>query len=57
MFDLKPDYENTRARIEAFWERDVLDRPVTVFYLSKPPDEQVDLPPEHHTTPEERWHV
>ena len=33
MFELKPDYEKTRARIEAFWERDVLDRPVTMFYL------------------------
>jgi hypothetical protein len=55
MFDLKPDYEKTRARIEAFWERDVLDRPVTVFYLAKPPDEQVDLPSDHHTAPAERW--
>jgi hypothetical protein len=55
MFDFKPDYEKTHARIEAFWERDVLDRPVTMFYLAKPPDALVDLPPERHAAPAERW--
>jgi hypothetical protein len=55
MFDLKPDYENTRARIEAFWEQEVLDRPVTMFILAKPPDEQVDLPLEHQVAPADRW--
>jgi hypothetical protein len=55
MFDLKPDYEKTRERIEAFWERDVLDRPVTMFTLSRPPEDQVDLPLDHHPSPAERW--
>ncbi len=55
MFELKPDFETTRARIEAFWERDVLDRPVTMFYLAKAPEEQVPLPAEHFTEPAERW--
>src|SRR5512146_129781 len=55
MFSFKPDYDQTRARIEAFWERDVRDRPVTMFYMAKPPEQQVDLPAEHHAGPAARW--
>jgi hypothetical protein len=55
MFDLKPDYEQSRQRIEAFWERELIDRPVTMFWLEKPPDMRVPLPESHHSTAEERW--
>ncbi|MFH1084520.1 MAG: hypothetical protein V1772_01980 [Chloroflexota bacterium] len=55
MFAFKPDYELTRQRIEAFWERDVLDRPVVQFGLSKPPEDCVPLPVSRHATPAERW--
>ena len=55
MFELKPDYEKTRQRIEAFWEFDVLDRPVVNFNLNKPLDQQKPLPASMHQTPEERW--
>ncbi len=51
----KPDYEQSRQRIEAFWQGELLDRPVVQFYLAKPFDEQVALPPSHHTTSAERW--
>jgi len=51
MFDLKPDYDLTRRRIEAFWEFDVLDRPLAMFFLTKPFSEQVALPASHHVTP------
>ena len=27
MFSLKPDYETTKKRYDAFWERDIIDRP------------------------------
>jgi hypothetical protein len=55
MFSLKPDYEQTRARMQAFWARDVLDRPLTTFWLLKPADELELLPESHHATSEERW--
>ena len=30
MFSFKPDFEATRTRMEAFWARDVLDRPILI---------------------------
>jgi hypothetical protein len=55
MFEFKPDYERSRQRIDAFWERELIDRPVVQFGLARPPAEQVPLPPSHHATPAERW--
>lgn len=55
MFELKPDYERSRQRIEAFWERELIDRPVVQFGLAKPPEERVPLPQSHHATSAERW--
>jgi len=55
MFALQPDYERIRQRIEAFWEREVLDRPVVQFGLLKPPAERVELPISRHAVSEDRW--
>jgi hypothetical protein len=55
MFAFKPDYEQSKQRIDAFWERALIDRPVVQFGLAKPVEEQVPLPPSHHATPAERW--
>ncbi|MBN1582327.1 MAG: hypothetical protein JXA89_16595 [Anaerolineae bacterium] len=55
MFEFKPDYERCKQRIDAFWERELIDRPVVQFGLSKPPDERVPLPVSNHTSPGERW--
>ena len=55
MFSFKPDFAKTRERIEAFWERDVLDRPLTMFTLEKPAGEQVPMPASNHASPAERW--
>ena len=55
MFDYKPDYEQSKERIDAFWERELIDRPVVQFVLAKPPDERVPEPASHHATSEERW--
>jgi hypothetical protein len=55
MFEFKPDYERSKERIDAFWERELIDRPVIQFHLPKPPGERVPLPPSGHATPAERW--
>jgi hypothetical protein len=55
MFELKPDYERSKQRIDAFWERELIDRPVVQFGLARPPDECVPLPQSHHVTSAERW--
>jgi len=55
MFSLKPDFEMTLQRMEAFWHCQVLDRPVVSFTLLKPPSEQAPLPPSHYAGPAERW--
>ncbi len=55
MFALKPDYEQTKKRIDAFWVRQLIDRPVVQFILPKPPSEQQPLPPSRHASPAERW--
>lgn len=55
MFQFKPDYERSKERIDAFWERELIDRPVVQFGLAKPVEERVPLPPVHHATSEERW--
>ena len=55
MFALKPDYDASKARIEAFWERELIDRPVVQFTLWKPPAERTPLPVSTHATPRDRW--
>jgi len=55
MFAFKPDYEKTRQRMAAFWEREIIDRPVVQFYLPKPPAERMALPPSNHASSAERW--
>jgi hypothetical protein len=55
VFEYKPDYEVTKQRIDAFWDREIVDRPVIMFGLLKPPEAQVPWPVSHHTTPAARW--
>jgi hypothetical protein len=55
MFTLKPDFETTYQRIEAFWRRTVIDRPVTMFTLFKPPEEQIPLPESNAQDSAGRW--
>lgn len=55
MYALKPDFEATYRRMEAFWQFDVLDRPVVFFGLERPPEERVPLPASSHATPADRW--
>jgi hypothetical protein len=55
MFEFKADYERSKERIDAFWERELIDRPVVQFGLARPPKEWVPLPLAHHASPAERW--
>lgn len=55
MFELKPDYEKTKQRIDAFWEREIIDRPVVMFPLEKPVEQRVSLPESPHASSAERW--
>jgi hypothetical protein len=55
MFEFKPDYEKSKQRIDAFWECELIDRPVAQFGLAKPPDQWTPLPPDNHATPRDRW--
>jgi hypothetical protein len=55
VFEFKPDYEESKQRIDAFWEQELIDRPVVQFTVQKPCDEWVDLPVSGHSSPAERW--
>jgi hypothetical protein len=55
MFEFKADYEESKERIDAFWECELIDRPVVQFGLAKPPQECVSLPVSNHATPADRW--
>jgi hypothetical protein len=52
---LKPDLEATTERMEAFWARDVLDRPLVMATVEKPADARVPLPARHHPDAAARW--
>jgi hypothetical protein len=55
MLEFKPDYERSRERIDAFWERELIDRPVVQYGLAKPVEKRVPLPTSNHATPADRW--
>lgn len=55
MFELKPDFETTLRRMEAFWARELIDRPLVTFSLSKPVEQRVSYPASGHATAADRW--
>jgi len=55
MFSLKPDFDSTRSRMDAFWAHDVLDRPMVSMDMLKPAAERRALPQSHHPDPAARW--
>lgn len=54
-FEFQPNYEQIRQRIEAFWNRDFLDRPVVMLKAMKPFEQQIPEPVSHHSDTEARW--
>jgi len=55
VFELKPDYAESKRRIDAFWEGELIDRPVVQFFVPKRPGEWVPLPLSGHATSAHRW--
>ncbi|MGN1069251.1 MAG: hypothetical protein ACI4P5_02455 [Candidatus Fimadaptatus sp.] len=50
----KPDYEKTHARFDAFWNREIIDRPPVSIALGKE-GAKVDLPPKAYACERDRW--
>lgn len=53
MFALKPDYENSKARYDAFWDRQIIDRPPVSLKL--PIQNPKSLPKKTYANFEEKW--
>lgn len=54
MYEYKPDYEMARKRIDAFWERGVIDRALTYIFYPRPEDECLPEPAKPESF-RERW--
>lgn len=56
MFEYKPDFEEVLKRYEAWWEAQILDRPLVSISFPKPPEEQIPWPPaRQYSTLRDRW--
>lgn len=56
MFEYKPDFEEVLSRYEAWWDGQVLDRPLVSIAFPRPPQEQIPWPPaKGHPTLRDRW--
>ena len=56
MFQLKPDFEDVQNRFEAWWDCQIIDRPLATISFPKDEREQVPLPSsEKFTSLPERW--
>jgi hypothetical protein len=53
MFSLKPDFERSRLRYDAFWKRAVIDRPPVDIKLAKP--EAKPIPVKRYANWDEQW--
>jgi hypothetical protein len=50
---LKPDFARTVERFEAWWQRQIVDRPPVTLHVR--PNRQPAQPPSEHATQRERW--
>ncbi|MBN2256238.1 MAG: hypothetical protein JW704_00150 [Anaerolineaceae bacterium] len=55
MLSLKPNYDESKKRMDAFWERELIDRPLVQIQLFKPAEEQVRLPVSGYTSKDDEW--
>jgi hypothetical protein len=53
MFSLKPDYEEVKKRYEAFWERQIIDRPLVS--LTFPVEKRKPLPEKSYKNFKDQW--
>lgn len=54
MLEYKPDYEMTQKRIDAWWNREVIDRALTFIYMEKPDGLKRPLPVSRHASVRDR---
>ena len=55
MFALKPDFEEVFKRYEAWWECEIVDRPLVSITYPKPVEQHRPLPEKEHTSWREQW--
>jgi len=55
MFELKPDFEEVLNRYEAWWDCDIVDRPLISMAFSVPQPEYKTVPQKEHATIRDRW--
>ena len=53
MFSLKPDYDTSKARYDAFWEQAIVDR--TLVNITLPAREMQKVPERSYDSHEDRW--
>lgn len=53
LFNLKQNYEKTKERYEAFWHREIIDRPPVCIYL--PAKMKKPIPVKEHSSFREEW--
>lgn len=54
MFEFKPDYEECKRRLDAWWHRAVIDRPPVYIHVPRVPP-AIEAPVSNHATLRERW--
>ena len=55
MFDLKPDFEEVLNRYEAWWNCNIVDRPLVSIAFPRPEAERQSLHEKTHATIRDRW--
>ena len=56
MFELKPDFEDVMERFEAWWDCELVDRPLVSMVFPRPEADRVPMPVEKsHATLRDRW--
>lgn len=55
MFELKPDFEEVLDRYEAWWNCDIVDRPLVSMAIPMPSSERKGSPQREYSTHRERW--
>ena len=55
MFELKPDFEEVLNRYEAWWDCDIVDRPLVSMAFPVPLSKRKGVPQKEYVTIRERW--
>jgi hypothetical protein len=55
MFSCKPDFETVLNRYDAWWQCEILDRPLVNIAFGKPESERIRPPESNHATLRDRW--